>query len=128
MRRRLPDLICLFVLFALPLMVFWPQTVGGRTLIPTENLYQYEPYATYREVVKAPAVAHNHLVSDLILENYIWKQFARQQLAQGEVPLWNPHQFAGIPFLAAGQHSALYPVSILYYALELPAAYAGTRL
>ncbi len=123
MRRRLPDLICLFVLFALPLMVFWPQTAGGRTLIPTENLYQYEPYATYREVVKAPAVAHNHLVSDLILENYIWKQFARQQLAQGEVPLWNPHQFAGIPFLAAGQHSALYPVSILYYALELPAAY-----
>jgi O-antigen/teichoic acid export membrane protein len=123
MRRRLPELICLFVLLVLPLMMFWQQTVGGRTLIPAENLYQYEPYATYGEVVKAPAVPHNHLVSDLILENYIWKQFARQQLAQGEVPLWNPHQFAGIPFLAAGQHSALYPVSVLYYTLDLPAAY-----
>ncbi|RMF77420.1 MAG: hypothetical protein D6737_17745, partial [Chloroflexi bacterium] len=40
-----------------------------------------------------------------------------------EIPLWNPHQFAGIPFLAAGQQSTLYPFSILYYVLPLPAAY-----
>ena len=38
-------------------------------------------------------------------------------------PLWNPHVFAGVPFFAAGQHSALYPLSIIYYALPLSAAY-----
>src|SRR5690606_33483132 len=52
-----------------------------------------------------------------------WKLFIRQQLAQGEIPLWNPYQFSGIPFLAAGQQSALYPFSLLYYVLPLPAAY-----
>ena len=39
------------------------------------------------------------------------------------MPLWNPYLFAGVPFLAAGQHSALYPLSILYYVLPLDKAY-----
>ncbi|MCS6836384.1 MAG: oligosaccharide flippase family protein [Anaerolineae bacterium] len=123
MRHRLPDLVILLVLFCLPLGFFWPQTLGGRTLIPTENLYQFEPWATYAEAVSAPRVPHNHLLSDLILQNYQWKHFTRQQLASGEIPLWNPHQFGGIPFLAAGQHSMLYPLSALYLVLDLPTAY-----
>lgn len=123
MRRRLPDLLALALLFSLPLLLFWPQTLGGRTLIPTENLYQFEPYASSRDAAGAPALPHNPLVSDLVLQNYQWKSFIRESLAQGEIPLWNPHQFAGIPFLAAGQQSTLYPFSLLYYILPLPAAY-----
>lgn len=123
MRRRLPDLLILALLFVLPLVIFWPQTLGGKTLLPTENLYQYEPFATYREVVKAPAIPHNALLSDLVLENFQWKTFIRESIAQGEVPLWNPHQFSGIPFLAAGQQSALYPFSLIYYVLPLTSAY-----
>jgi O-antigen/teichoic acid export membrane protein len=107
----------------LPLLLFWQQTVGGRTLLPTENLYQSEPFATYREDVSAPEIPHNALLSDLILQNYQWKTFIREQLAQGEIPLWNPHTFSGTPFFAAGQQSTLYPFSILYYILPLPAAY-----
>ena len=84
-----PDVAAILLFILLPLIVFAPQTLGGRSLIPTENLYQYEPYATYREVVGAPAVPHNHLVSDLILENYQWKHFLRQQIDVREVPLWN---------------------------------------
>ena len=122
-RDLLPDIIIITLLFLLPLGFFAQQTIGGKTLIPTENLYQYEPYATYSEVVGAPDMTHNHLVSDLVLQNYQWKSFTRTQLAQGEVPLWNGHQFAGIPFLAAGQHSALYPLSIVYYTMPLPMAY-----
>jgi O-antigen/teichoic acid export membrane protein len=123
MRRRIPDGLILALLFALPLVMFWQQTVGGRTLLPTENLFQYEPFATYREVASAPEIPHNKLLSDLVLENFQWKSFIRESIAQGEIPLWNPHQFAGIPFLAAGQQSTLYPFSILYYVLPLTAAY-----
>ena len=120
MRRYWPDIALLFLL---PLVMFWQQTVGGRTMLPTENLYQYEPYATYREVVKAPDVPHNALLSDLVLENMQWKIFIRESISQGEIPLWNPYQFSGIPFLAAGQQSALYPFSLIYYVMPLPAAY-----
>ncbi len=123
LRRARPDLALILFLLLAPLAMFHQQTLGDRTLLPAENLYQYLPYSAYREVVKAPAIPHNHLLSDLVLQNYQWKQFIRAQIAQGEIPLWNPHLFAGIPFFAAGQHSALYPLSLLYYVLPLPAAY-----
>lgn len=120
MRRDLPIIA---LLFFLPLILFWPQTMGGKTLLPAENLYQWEPFYTYRDEAGAPDRPHNHLLSDLVLQNMQWKTFTRQQFADGEIPLWNPYQFAGIPFLAAGQQQVLYPLGVLYVILPLAAAY-----
>lgn len=123
MRRYSSDLLNFALLFLLPLVLFWSQTVGGKTLLPVDNLYQFEPHATYSEVVGAPDQPHNPLLSDLILQNYQWKAFIRSSISAREIPLWNPHQLSGLPFLAAGQQSALYPPSVLYYVLPLTAAY-----
>lgn len=123
MSPRRADLLNSLLLFALPLILFWEVTLGGRTLLPADNLYQYQPYAAYRAQVGAPEVPHNALLSDLVLQNWQWKQFIRTSLANGELPLWNPYLFAGVPFLAAGQHSALYPFSLIYYILPLESAY-----
>ena len=122
-RRPPPDLFLIAFLLIFPLLMFHQQTLGDRTLLPSENLFQYLPYSTYREVAQAPAIPHNHLLSDLVLQNYQWKSFIRDQISQGEIPLWNPHLFSGIPFFAAGQHSALYPLSVVYYLLPLSTAY-----
>ncbi len=123
MRRRLPDLLIIVLLFVLPLLMFWGQTAGGKTLIPADNLYQFQPFAAYRDQVGAPTIPQNDLVSDLVLQNYQFKTFIRQSIAQGEIPLWNPHQFSGIAFFAAGQQSMLYPFSLIYYLLPLASAY-----
>jgi O-antigen/teichoic acid export membrane protein len=123
MRRFLPDTAVIALLLLLPLILFHQQTIGGQTLLPVENLFQYEPFASYRAEAGAPSLPHNALVSDLILQNYQWKSFILESLALGEVPLWNPHQFSGIPFMAAGQQSTLYPFSLLYYVLPLWLAY-----
>ncbi|NPV67233.1 MAG: oligosaccharide flippase family protein [Anaerolineae bacterium] len=123
MRRRAPDLLIILLLLLLPLIYYAPVTLGDRTLLPADNLYQWQPFRAYREVVRAPEVTHNALLSDLILENYVWKQFIRESIANRELPLWNPHLFAGVPFLAAGQHSALYPLSLLHYILPLESSY-----
>ncbi len=123
LRQRAADLALIAFLLLMPLLMFHQQTLGDRTLLPSENLYQFLPYSAYRDVVKAPAIPHNHLLSDMVLQNYQWKQFIRSQIAQGEIPLWNPHSFAGAPFFAAGQHSALYPLSIIYYVMPLSSAY-----
>ena len=84
LRRFTPDLRILLLLALPPLLLFWQQTLGGRTLLPADNLYQYEPWAGMREQVGAPAVPHNALVSDLVLQNYPWKHFLRQSLEAGE--------------------------------------------
>src|SRR5438552_2114811 len=38
----------------------------------------------------------------------------------GEIPLWNPYNFAGLPFLAQWNTLALYPPSLIYILLPLP--------
>ncbi len=123
MRRLISHLPILALFFILPLILFFQQTIGGKTLLPTDNLYAYEPYATYRETLGVPEIPHNALLSDLVLQNVHWKEFIRQSLGMGEIPLWNPHQLSGVPFLAAGQQSAFYPLGILYYVLPLASAY-----
>jgi len=122
-RRTLPDALVIAGLWLLPLFLFASVTLGGRTLIPADNLYQYEPWASARAAVGAPEIPHNALLSDLVLQNFQWKSFIRQSLADGTIPLWQPEQFAGTPFLAAGQHAALYPFSVIYYVLPLASAY-----
>ncbi len=116
------DLGILLALLVLAILFFWPVTLGGKTMLPADNAFAWEPWKSHaREAgITTP---HNGLLSDLYLQNYAWKRFIRQSLRAGELPLWNPHIFAGVPFLAAGQHSALYPLSVLFYVLPLSQAY-----
>jgi len=126
-RRRRFDLrnstfAILLGLFLLPLALLWQQTLGGKTLVPADVLFSFQPWKAAAAQFGI-AYPQNHLVADLVLENYAWKRFILESLKQGEIPLWNPYTFAGEPFLATGQHSALYPFSLLFYVLPLWQAY-----
>ncbi len=116
------ELLIVLGLLILPLLFFWPVIFGGKTLIPFDNLYAFEPWESYA-TQQGVGVPHNLLLSDLLLENYAWKEFILEALRSRQVPFWNPYLFAGVPFLAAGQHSALYPLSIIYYIFPLAQAY-----
>ena len=119
MRRFRPDLLSLLLLLLLPLLWFGAVLFTGNTLLPYDNLYTFEPWRS----LQPGLIPHNNLLSDLVLENAVWKLHIQRALAGGEIPLWNPQVFTGIPFLAAGQSSALYPLSLLFYILPLDAAY-----
>ncbi|MBI4631715.1 MAG: hypothetical protein HY740_08390, partial [Chloroflexi bacterium] len=121
-RQHHADLLAALAYLVLPFFLFASVTFGGKTLIPADNLFFIEPWASAKSQFNI-TTPHNDLVSDLLLENYAWKRFIVDSLKSGELPLWNPHQFAGVPFLAAGQHSALYPFSIIFYVLPIPNAY-----
>ena len=122
LQKALPDLLIVALLLIVPLILFFPQTIGGKTLLPVDNLFAFQPY---RALAGEYGISqpHNGLISDLILENYVWKQFVRDSIASGEVPLWQPYILAGTPFLAAGQSSALYPFSVLFWIMPLASAY-----
>ncbi len=116
LRRALPDLLIVAVLLAVPLLFFFPQTLGGRTLLPADNLFQWEPFKALADEYNVGA-PHNALLSDLLIENAAWKDFVKEQVAAGQLPLWQPYILAGTPFLAAGQSSALYPFTLLFLIL-----------
>ena len=68
------DLLIALALLLLPLLCFWPQPFGGRTLLPADTLYQYHPWQSYADQfgVRTP---YNPLISALVLENLPWKPF-----------------------------------------------------
>jgi len=121
-RKALPDLSILILLSLLPLLLFAPVALGSKTLLPADSLFLFEPYRAAATDLGV-AFPHNHLVADLILENYAWKHFLVEALHNQELPLWDPYIFTGHPFLANGQHSALYPLSLVFYVLPLWRAY-----
>ncbi|MEZ4726668.1 MAG: hypothetical protein R3E79_05990 [Caldilineaceae bacterium] len=116
MKRLRPwrsDLLAVLVLFALALLWFAPvlfPALTGATLLPYDNLYSFEPWRSLRPGL----VSHNNLLSDLVLENAVWKLYIRRTLAEGQLPLWNPQILTGLPFLAAGQASTFYPLNLLF--------------
>jgi O-antigen/teichoic acid export membrane protein len=117
--EALPSVLLLLA----PLLWLYPVTLGGRTALPVDNLAQYAPWDASAAQFGFEAGPHNALISDLVLENYMWQRFVRESVRAGELPLWNPYQFAGAPFLATGQASALYPPSVLFHLLPLTLAY-----
>ncbi len=121
-RWLVPDGLVLAALAVFLLAMFWSVTLGGRSLVPFDALYQSPPWSAFA-AERGVAGVHNPLLTDLLLENYVWKSFITRQIAARELPLWNPYLFAGAPFLAAGQSSALYPLNILFYGLPLWLAY-----
>ncbi len=114
--------LMVFLLMLLPLLLFAPVVFGPKTLIPADALFLFEPFRSAAAELGV-TVPQNPLLADLILENYVWKQFILQAIHQRELPLWDPYIFAGHPFFANGQHSGLYPLSLVFYILPLWRAY-----
>ena len=50
------------------------------------------------------------------------RDFGFGELAKGNLALWNPHIFAGVPFFGGMQSALLYPSNLLFLALPLPLA------
>jgi O-antigen/teichoic acid export membrane protein len=122
LRRFRADGLAVGGLFALALLWFAPVLApgwSGVTLLPYDNLYGMAPWRS----LQPGLTPDNDLLSDLVLENAVWKLHIRRTLAEGQLPLWNPQIFTGIPFLAAGQASTFYPLNILFYLFPLEAAY-----
>src|SRR5207244_953702 len=61
---------------------------------------------------------------DIDLYGYFVPKFwyGNAELGAGRLPLWNPYEYGGLPFLGAAQPAALYPPKIAVYALAGRAA------
>lgn len=110
------------LLLVVPLFLFWRQTVGGLTLVPYDALTA-DP--VFRDALAARGILRpqNGLLADLVFQNVVWKQFAVDALSRGQAPLWNPFVLGGLPFFAAGQHSLLYPPTLLFAWLGVDRAF-----
>ena len=111
-RRLLP----LIVFLALAGILLWPVLFGGRALLPGSMLGQMAPWNA--ATPKADTDTWNALTWDSIAYFYPARAFLGRSLRSGILPLWNPYQMCGMPFLASFQSAVLYPPNWLFAVIE----------
>lgn len=110
LRRALP-----YALFAFLVLVFlWKPIFTGKALLPGDYLAQMAPWSSVVKADTKNLPQWNPLEFDAIAQFYPWRVFYARSMASGHIPLWNPHQFSGTPFLANGQSACLYPFNLLF--------------
>ena len=81
-RRPARDLLAWLTLALATLAILWPLGLTHRVLAGVDALTYFTPYWAYRMA----------------------------ELRAGQMPLWNPYLFLGVPFLANPQAAVLYPL------------------
>ena len=66
--------------------------------------------------------------ADFYLQIYPMAQRAAEWMREGRLPIWNPYQFGGHPFLATGIYGVLYPLNFLYLLLPIEVAMEATMV
>jgi hypothetical protein len=89
------------------------------TLTPTDALKLVAPWST-----DPYYVARNEQLLDQTVQFVPWMIYAKERLATGQIPLWNPHSQLGVPFLGNGQSAVFYPTTLLH--LYLPETWSWT--
>src|ERR1051326_6519188 len=106
-----------FLLFAgLATLFLAPVLFADRVLLPTGLLMQMSPWAeagAQSASAGQPGQPWNPILWDAIAQFYPWRSFAAHWMRHGVIPLWDPHQFCGTPFLANSQSAVLYPLHFL---------------
>ncbi len=87
---------------------------------------QFEPWKSH--ISERPQANWDPLVWDGIAQYYPWRHFAAESLRAGHIPLWNPYQFCGTPFLANGQSAVLYPLNLIFWLLPVARAFGWSAL
>lgn len=116
------------------LVFLWRPIFTGRALLPGDYLSQMAPWSVdgQRSTVNGRDSEHpehvegaanrepqwNPLQWDAIAQFYPWRVFYARSMRSGHIPLWNPHQFSGTPFLANGQSACLYPPNLIFLIVD----------
>ncbi|HOX55473.1 MAG TPA: hypothetical protein P5205_00935 [Candidatus Paceibacterota bacterium] len=74
-------------------------------------------FALYPGVISG---THTFFYQDYGLFTYPVARYTKDSFWRGELPLWNPLNNCGVPFLAQWNTSVCYPLSLVYVLLPLP--------
>ncbi|HEX8466116.1 MAG TPA: hypothetical protein VF627_16000, partial [Abditibacterium sp.] len=99
-------------------LVFWSRVLfTGQVLLPGAMLGGFAPFGT------DPRAPWTILQWDALAQYFPWRHFAAQSLRAGEIPLWNPFQFTGTPFVANAQSAVFYPLNWPFWVFDTAYAF-----
>lgn len=124
-RRSLTEFLPILLLILLPCLLLWRVAFLGDVLLPADLLSDVAPWRNPSATLHVPWVP---LQWDGIAEFYPWRHFAATTLRHGFLPLWNPHQFCGTPFVANSQSAVFYPLNLLFALMPTARAFGVSAI
>lgn len=126
MKRR-PLLLSVALLAVVLVLFLGPALFGGRVLLPADIPFAVDPL--WRTLApEGFTVPANPILADQMNMYYAWQVYARRMLPTDAIPLWNPYNNGGQPYLGNGQAGLFGPFDLLRRLLPLPASYAWLAL
>ncbi|MBR4748242.1 MAG: hypothetical protein IK083_01540 [Abditibacteriota bacterium] len=106
---RKDKLVLILILFAVIDCAFlYRPLFCGKTPVPGDYLRQMRPWSDNGERLQ-----WNVLMADGVLQFYNWRHFYADCVKKGEMPLYNPYELSGTPFVGTGQSAVYYPLHLL---------------
>jgi Bacterial membrane protein YfhO len=65
-------------------------------------------------LIKGNSEVLSSIGADVWAAYFYWRHFGFESLARGEIPLWNPFSFSGMPFVAGMESAMFYPPNFIY--------------
>lgn len=113
MKKLLIKFWPIFIIFFLVVIFSFPYWAKGLIPFPADHLVTaFPPWQYYYGMP-----VKNNAIPDVVTQMYPWKHLVISLWQSGQVPLWNPYNFSGSPFLANYQSAVFHPFNFLFFVL-----------
>lgn len=117
----------LIIIIIVSCFLFWQFFIKGMHPFPGNFLLAwFEPWKTDHFVNNTITIIHKPVAEDVFRQVYPFKTLAIDLLKQGEFPLWNQYNGAGMPLFATINSGFLDPFNILYFFFSYPFAWSAS--
>ncbi len=113
---------CVVLIAIVVSLIFWRCVFLGDAFVPASQARYLAPWSAHHPESDRPA--WNPLHYDSVGQFHCWAEFSSRVLRSGRLPLWNPYQMCGTPFVGNSQSAIYYPLNVLRPLLG-PARAAG---
>jgi hypothetical protein len=115
--RKINEPFFITLLFLTLTALFLFPLFQGLILLPLDLLISnYGPWSSPNMIL-----LKNPYMQDSILQLFPWRHLVFESLTHGIIPLWNPYQQLGAPFMATMKPLVFYPLNVFFLFGEIPA-------
>lgn len=104
-----------------------PSLVGKKLLLPLDILAYKKNYLPRTPVLEGYR-PENIVLSDIVESIEFRRRFAVSEVRQGRLPLWNPLNYCGAPFIGANNTAVFSPYRLLDYLFPGPETIAWAQV
>lgn len=108
-----------FLIVFVVLIFFWRVFLRNEVPIPGDFIVGvYYPWLDYKWGFVSGVPVKNPILTDVVSFTFPMQMLAIDMIKSGQLPLWNPYIFAGMPLLANFQSAPFSPTNFIYFLLN----------